>query len=320
MSRIGSVNPAFIKHRDDQCAESVGQMAKLRRFEQEFIAYGTVEWQPNGEVQYISTTKPEKIFQYKEEKQKKGSIFLPLQSLSNRSLMPAGMEEILPMAAKHALLSKMKKDCEATDCVEKLSPFFAQSPNDEAYLLLEQYRHQVDGYYDATKLEIFHGLVGMAYEAKILSLEKYLDFLKWESGVIHEMEDNPIHGNAFHRTMYGFAFFTGNRTDCFCDANREFLLQKYEEKRELGLLVGPILSKTYYFAQLNQMKEVRKSFSAEVQNSAKEYVDLVKKIKSLPGVIEINKLQEIKKQFADNAYALRAVRFFETIWNPCKSL
>ena len=116
-----------------------------------------------------------------------------------------------------------------------------------------------------------------------------MDFLKWESGVIHEMEDNPIHGNAFHRTMYGFAFFTGNRTDCFCDANREFLLQKYEEKRELGLLVGPILSKTYYFAQLNQMKEVRKSFSAEVQNSAKEYVDLVKKIKSLPGVIEINK-------------------------------
>ena len=79
---------------NDQCAESVGQMAKLRRFEQEFIAYGTVEWQPNGEVQYISTTKPEKIFQYKEEKQKKGSIFLPLQSLSNRSLMPIGLSSI----------------------------------------------------------------------------------------------------------------------------------------------------------------------------------------------------------------------------------
>ena len=68
------------------------------------------------------------------------------------------------------------------------------------------------------------------------------------------------------------------------------------------------------------MKEVRKSFSAELQRSAEEYVDLLKKIKSLPGVIEVSKLQEIKNQFADNDYALRTVRFFEAVWNPCKKV
>ncbi|MBO5139794.1 MAG: hypothetical protein J6B76_03970 [Peptococcaceae bacterium] len=303
------------EHRDMQCAGDVRKMAQLRRFEQEFPAYGTVQWENGKPLKYLATMQAEKLYRYRIEQEKLGKFFTPIDSFTKRTLVPAGMEENITQATKYVLLGQMKQNYCFSDFFEKMQPLFRTEPNDNAYPLLLEEQSRIDGYFDIRKLQLFEGLVMMAYQAKVLSRDHFHEFLKWSAWVRRQMDDNPVAGDKFKRTFYGYVYEQNGKKAVIVDAKYDVVAQKREIMMINDLTVGPILEKTYFFAQFTMIKQLREDFKAWLMIEIETYFDRFYSIKSLSGVISKESIERVKQAVQHSPKAIQAVQYYENIWN-----
>lgn len=306
------------QHRDIQCADDVRLMAKMRRFDQEFTAYGTVEWSHDQGVRYLATLNLGKLYSFIQTKKVNGSYFTPVISFSKRTPMPSGMEEILQLAAKHSLLSKMKNVYESVNYFEHMISVFQIQANNSAYDILEQYRKEIDGYFKERDLQIFCGMVRYAYEAKIISLNSLRRFLTWHGDACREIENMPVAGDKFKRTFYGFILYEDRLTaegQAVYDAEKTDVLSKYYKCIIKGKIVGPVMQRTFYFHQFNQLREIREEFEEWLTTDKDRILNLVNSMQQLPGVVEDSAFEAALQDCSDSRGAVDAINYYRNIIN-----
>lgn len=303
-------------HRDIKTAEGVRKMAEMRRFDQEFAAYGTLEYKPDGREMYHAGANEEQLLNNMERATYEGSFFTPLISLRERTPAPAGFDEILEQAAKYALLSKMKKVYGSSGYLEAIKPFYETPANDLAQPALEAYRRAIDGYFDERKNQLFLGGIQEAYKRKILTHESFNAFYEWYEDVTRQMEDIPVIGDAFARTFYGFVYVQAGSIRLFVDAKRSAAARVRAEKRRAGARVGAIMKKTCYFHTFAQIRDVKKQFGQWVTDACDaSYLALLQALDDTPGVIDKNDLANTAARFAGQAEASAAFGYYQALWN-----
>ena len=303
-------------HRDEQCAEDVAEMARLGRFDKEYIAYGCAEYQANGQIVYHAANEGAELEQYLYKKVFNGSYFTLFSQQSKRSSVPAGYDEVFKQAIKFSLLSEMKAAYIKMNFFSKMKVFFQMPANNLGFEYLKAYQEKIDGYFEPDMLQIFHGLLRKAYEGKIIQQESFAKLNNWYEKIINQMSDDQVAVDNLTRTFYGFVYWDGQKYDSFIDAKRLPVLEQYQLMIQKGYIAGSIVEKKYFFKQFSQMPAVRKQFRQwllALQN--KEYFGLLKEMKQIPGVIEKNELTAMAEDFAEYDAAKATLRYYQNIWN-----
>lgn len=306
------------QHRDIQCADDVRLMARLRRFDQEFTAYGTAEWRQDQGVRYLATSNLNKLYAYIQNQKINNSFFTPVISFSKRTPMPSGMEEVLQLVAKYSILSNLKSAYESVNFWDYMIPVFEKGGNDLAYDILEGYRKEIDGYFRDRELQIFSGLVRYAYEAKILSERSLTRFLNWHGDACREIENVPVAGDKFKRTFYGFIVFDDvdrSAMHIIFDAEKTEIYSKHYKMILDGKVVGPILQRTFFFHQFSQLQEIRAFFNEWLIEDCEKIFLLLNSIRKLPGVIDRSMLEVATEKCSESKDAIDAIHYYINIIN-----
>ena len=303
-------------HRDIKCASDVATMAELGRFEKEFIAYGTACQGQNGQIYYYASGNEERMYQYVNEQSVKGIYYTPVMSLVKRSLVPSGMEDDIVQAAKQCMLIEMKREYESVNYFDQMQPFFDTEANNNAYPILLEYREKIEGHFDDRELQLFLGMVRIAYEGKVLMEAHFQELLSWHQYIRKQMEDDPIVAENIERTLYGFVYYENDEPKVAYDAKEVCVLRQHNEKIIKGLTVGPIMHKTYWFPQFKMMQEVRTSFCDWLKTGEnEEYFSVLNEIRTASGVIDKKKLAEVGAIFTVSPMAYHAWKYYANIWN-----
>lgn len=310
------------ENRDMRCAADVGRMAELGRFDVQFDVYGSAVQEQDGRIYYRATGDEEKLYGYMQQKRLTEALyFTPITPLSKRSKVPAGMKEQLLQETKYALMKRMKQDYEVSGYFALMRPFFQIEANDGALAVLEAYQEQIDGHFDDGELQLFLGAAWMAYEAKVLTAAGYQRLRRWHDATRRQMADDPIVADNLERTFYGFVYqkADGGRA-CVLDAQRMTVVHQREAKLLQGCLAGPVMEKTYWFQQFDQLNAIRQSYREWLWNGQDgAYFQLLQAIKDSPGVIQRAQLQQVREKLANSAMASRAVAYYHALWNDAAS-
>lgn len=303
-------------HRDAQCAADVKQMEEFGRFPTEFKIFGTTSWDEKGKIYYYATEDEDKLYAYMQQKQFSGVYFTPISSYMHYTKVFSEKKEEFLYNTKYMLLKKMKQYYEP-EYFSLMQSFFEESPNNESDPILEQNREKIEGYFDDAALQIFQGLLELAYESKTIKQSGYNQFKEWHDNVRHQMEEEPIGDGIFERTFYGFAYYTNmGMVKTFIDARKQSVVHKRDTLLLNGMMVGSILQKKYYFKELSQinfMKEQYRQWLIAVQNE--QYFQSIRQIKSQPGVITRSDMERVKNSLVKNQEAYKAVCYYDVRWN-----
>lgn len=303
-------------HRDAQCAADVGKMEEFGRFPTEFQVYGTAYQEKNGEIYYRATEHEEKLYDYMQKKKHEGLYFTPIVSYRHYTKVFSEQKERMFYDTKYALIKQMKQQYE-NGYFTLMRPFFSEPANDASAEILEEYRYNIEGYFDDAALQNFHGLLELAYESKTIKQSGYNQFKEWHDNVRHQMEEEPIGDGIFERTFYGFAYYTNmGMVKTFIDARKQSVVHKRDTLLLNGMMVGSILQKKYYFKELSQinfMKEQYRQWLIAVQNE--QYFQSIRQIKSQPGVITRSDMERVKNSLVKNQEAYKAVCYYDIRWN-----
>ncbi len=303
-------------HRDAQCAADVGRMEEFGRFPTEFKVYGTASWEENGKIYYRATTDEEKLYDYIQQKKSQGIYFTPIVSHVRYLKVFAEMKEQTLYDTKYFLLQQMKQQYEGL-YFELMEPLFVTPPNNQSCPFLEQYRDCIDGYFDDAGLQIFRGLLEMAYDAKILKPETYTQFSIWHDQIRHQMADEAVAEDRYKRTFYGFKYKTKDGIEkLFADARRMTAVNKREILLLNGCLTGSILKKSYWFSNLEQINAIKnqyKQWLSEVQNET--YFHLLETLKKQKGVITQQQINELEKRMKAYPTAYHGFYHYAVRWN-----
>lgn len=315
--KVGDGMVESFENRDLQCANEVAEMARLGKFETEFLIYGTAVQENNGDIYYYATTNQRKLYHLIKDARRDERYFMPIVHQMERLKVPADRKEEQLAKNKYALIKKMKQAYETY--LPAMRAFFRTPANDAAYSLLKAFQDEVDGYFDDTKLQLFLGLVEMGLEGKVLSQEKYLLLKTWYDKVRHQMKDDPVYSDNITRIFYGFVYLDQNGSrHCVFDAQEMDVVEKHYDKIMQGYTTSPIFTKQYAFKQFNEMAVVRRDYSNWLMEAVTDaYMERVQHLKTLPGVIDAKRLAELATANEGNAYSYQATRYYLALWNKC---
>lgn len=315
MALLTMANRAML-HRDAQCAADVGKMEEFGRFPTEFQVYGTAYQEKNGEIYYRATEHEEKLYDYMQKKKHEGLYFTPIVSYRHYTKVFSEQKEQMFYDTKYALIKQMKQQYE-NGYFTLMQPFFSEPANDASAEILEEYRYNIDGYFDDAMLQIFQGLLELAYESKTIKQSGYNQLKEWHDNVRHQMGEEPIGDGIFERIFYGFAYYTNmGIVKTFIDARKQSVVHKRDTLLLNGMMVGSILQKKYYFKELSQIsfiKEQYRQWLIAVQNE--QYFQSIRQIKSQPGVITRSDMERVKNSLVKNQEAYKAVCYYDIRWN-----
>lgn len=306
------------ENRDLQCANEVAEMARLGKFDTEFLIFGSAVQQLDGKIYYYATTNQEKLYDCIKKARREERYFMPIVRYMRRLQVPADLKEEWTAKMKLMLIQRMKQQYD--DYLPQITPFFLTDSNDAAAGLIADYQEMIDGYFDDVKLQLFWGLVEMCYDRKILSRASYQQFKAWHDKVRHQMSDDPTVADNITRNFYGFVYLDDqeNRVAVF-DAQEVDVAQKQRDKLMQGYIVAPIVKKQYAFRQFSEMSKVRQAYREWlllVEND--EYLALVEDLYAMSGVIDEKALQAMADAVQEQEYAAFATAYFKALWNKRK--
>lgn len=308
------------ENRDLQCANEVAEMARLGKFETEFLIFGSAVQEADGNIYYYATTNREKLYRCIWKARREERYFMPVVCYMRRLQVPADLKDEWIARCKLELIQKMKLQYE--HFLPKLQPLLHTPPNDQARALLAACQERIDGYFDDIKLQLFWGLVEQSYEAKILCSSSYQTFYTWHENVRQQMSDDPVYSDNITRVFYGFVYETPNgQRRTVIDAQQVDAVEKWYEKNRQGYVVAPIIKKQYAFKQFSEMAPLRQAFQKWLLAAeSTTYLALVRQLKAMDGVIPAHSLQDISAVTAGNSYDEAAVAHFAGLWNYAKNV
>ncbi|WP_434510651.1 hypothetical protein [Desulfitobacterium sp. AusDCA] len=198
-----------------------------------------------------------------------------------------------------------------------MQPFFQTEANDNAYSLLVDYAEKIYGHFDDAELQLFNEALLIAFEAKVLTKTSYQQLKAWHDHTRHQMADDSVIEDNICRTFYGFVYEKKDGTrDCFFDAQEMTTVHHQQEMMLHGEFIGPIVQKSYWFRQFDQMSAIRRNYRKWLMDAENEiYLQQLKAIRSQQGVIDKDALCLVSKKLIDYSEAHAAIDYYDAIWN-----
>ena len=249
--------------RDLTCINSVSHMAEYGKYEEEFLVYGCTCLE-NGKLVYRISPKYEEIAQFVRQTVHKGIIASPIQSIMRRHTVLTGQHQQLLYETELELAQQLQKNYGRFffDAVEDCMNVKA---DDGARALFDSLRLQLNGIFSENALQIFEGLVDVAYQAKHLTDDAWQEIQVWLRKVKNQMEHDVVAKKPFVRTFYGFCYIDSRGTYQYkANAQENIVVEEQRKLKRQNLFVSPIFRKTYWYDYGVEPKALRNAFKQEL--------------------------------------------------------
>ncbi|WP_434512195.1 hypothetical protein [Desulfitobacterium sp. AusDCA] len=303
--------------RDAQCAIIFGQLSELGCFEEEFTCFGTT-YLERGIHKYFVSSEAENVYSFIKNSYIQGIYPTPVTKYHKRCQVPSGKRDDFRQEFKLQLAQQMRKMYSLT-YFEVLDRLARQPANNNAYPLLSKIQEQLEGCFDNDALQLFEGLIQMAFEAKVLDLRNYSLLQNWLRNEHKQMEDDLVIHDVFERTFYGFAY---QKEDGQIKYYYNALpLLTYEWRNNLicnNIFPASIFKKRYCFRRMMDFDQIKQTFQDElVERFDTDYFVLVKHIKAFPSMIKrVDFNREFKRiEEEGTREEIQALTYYGNLWN-----
>lgn len=303
--------------KDVSSAQMIRSLSELGCFEHENSAFGCA-YLDRGKVYYRLGSEWGRVNNFIKGCPLKGLYPTPMLEKTVRQATLSGTEEDAKLQVKLQVGRQLQSMYNKTyfDIMAKLSQC---APNDSSGELLEVYREEIDGFFDADQLQMFEGLMGMAYQAKLLTDDHLHSLQSWLSNVRMQMADDMIIKHGFNRTFYAYVQLDqqGN-VRRIINANEKSLMGQKQISERQGFLLSPVFSKTCWYVKAAELNQVRLAFQDSLNQLMDEhYLSRIKALRQLPPAIEPALYEQCLAQ-AENACSNEAVEAlvdYGRLWN-----
>ena len=249
--------------RDLTCIHSVSHMAEYGKYEEEFIVYGC-SYMEHGKIVYRISPQYDEIARFHKQAVQNNCYPSPIEIVKKRSIVQTGQHEQLLYETELALAQRLKQQysrpffdgiATCTQCVS----------TDDARALFDRLRFQMNGIFSADFLQLFEGLVDLAYRAKTLTNDGLQEIQQWIRKVKMQMEYDIVAKKPFVRTFYGICYIDSNgKYQYKTNAQEDIVLEEQRKLKQKQLAVTPIFQKTYWYDYGVEPKTIREQFKQEL--------------------------------------------------------
>ena len=303
--------------KDVSSAQMIKSLAELGCFEYEDTAYGCA-YRKDGKVLYRMGSDWQRIHDFIENSRLSGILPTAVAERTIRQAKVTGSEEAAKLRLKLELGQELKKQYNAVffDVLEELG----QTPNvDSAGDILEAYKEEIDGFFNAGQLQLFEGLLDMAYLAKTLTRDHFTALQSWLYATRMQMADDVLIKKQFHRT-FNVYIEINERGDVrqVNNANRKPLEEQKRTAERKGYLTSPVYAQTRWYEKAAELSRERAAFQEEVQRLMDaRYIGRLKALRALPAVIDkdyfAQKLALVEQSCTDQAVEM--LLDYGRLWN-----
>lgn len=307
----------FFQNHDEQVIREVGRMAELGYIDKEFSVYGCAYWQ-DGTRHYLTSRCLEKVLVSLEQQAVSGNMVTLPHMVQRISSVPLGEDARMIREVKRQTARELQQ-AYSEDYLAALAHLAGTPANDGAYELLESFKEEIDGYFDRDLLCLFDGLVDMTYSAKVLTEKHFTGFKTWLSDINHQLREESIVHDIFHKTFYTIAVvFPNGRVKIHTNAQRERILERRIKLIGEGALVTPIFAKTWGYNYEYNLLCARKDHDKLVPFLLDTgYMDKVRTLHALPTAIDITAYNDLAAHVlaVENALQADTLRYYGHLWH-----
>ena len=303
--------------RDEACASGASFLASLGAFGEDILMYGCA-YLEHGTVTYRISPKAEQIYQFQENSVLQQLYPTAVDSYVYRSSVPGGMREQMIHQVKLKLARQIQQ--QYPRCFFELLEPFCQTPaNNSSYPLLAEMADAFDGYFNDGQLMLLEGTMKLAYTAKVLDDNGYRQLQQWLQKTRQQMENDIVVRDKISRTMYGFCYQEGNgAVKSVINAQLGKVCERRVVLEQSGKSVGPLLQRTYWMKDFNDIASAREKFKLLLEQLENEqYFKLLADIKALPGVVDAQAFEQALAQIeaTGQTKAVADFKLYGQRWN-----
>lgn len=307
---------AYWGGRDLNCALDVNQMAELGKFPVDFNVYGCA-YIENGRLCYRVSSNKEKMYIYVNDAVYNNIYPTMVEYLMRSTCILSDQQEEIMEETKYLLVDRLRSQYKKLFSV--LQPFAEQKANNNSYVFLREMIETIDGNFDDGELQLLEGAMDFALRAKVLTKTGYQQLKDWVKSVRKQMIGDTVIQDTFGRTFYGFGYEQKKGVIKYCYNAQKAAV--YEQQQNLcieGKLVMPIYQRKYWFSNFNQLRDIKEQFLEELQQTqTMEYLQFLRQLKTLPGVISEESLQKGIEELINKGEndAVKALLYYKNQWN-----
>ena len=261
-----------------QVANDMRALAEIGFFNTEITVYGTVFYE-NGMLKYMVSEHLEKIEEFIQNPINFQLFPTPLSEYSIYASIP---EELLP-GVKYSVKKELAKQMHQQYPIgyfREVESFMDNISTDLAEYLIQQWRDEIEGRFDSTKIQLFNDLLEQGHMKKIISESFYNDCCKWSKCLLRDIEDEKKTRKRFKKIFYGFSYqLTNGAWAYYINARKDAVHKHREVYLNEGKVVSPIIGKEYYFSRDISPIKIREMFQDDIKELLNDsYLNLWKHI------------------------------------------
>ena len=246
--------------RDEICAQRIGLIAEMGSMEEEITVFGCC-YLEGGKVKYRVSSDKAEIYHFLLESSDMGLFPTPVHELTVRQLIPAGSKDEVLYQVKRKLAQNLQVLYPA-DYFAQMKPFAEQKAGNTAWPLLEQLREDMEGLFEADELQLYEMLLRQCCQKKLVDDKHKQQAWNWLEKNRNQMEDDIVIKEKNERTFYGILYLNADGTyGSKINLELERVMEEKISLEQKGVLVSPVLHKTFWYSESNQLAALRGKFT-----------------------------------------------------------
>ena len=284
--------------RDELLVNDVQKMAELGKFATEFVFYGCAFYE-NGEVWAAVSENRAEVSEFIYDTKNISKMPTQVKTLRYVTKVAGGMKEKIVQEQKRVLASQLLAEYPLKYFLILADVWANVQRKDDAYDLLLKQAYELDGVCDSDGLQLFQGLLELAYSKRLISEKHYQELWEWVLWEKRDLLQIPRKKDKYHQEFYGFAYILDEEIKVCIDGSKDNIYSKWEQLAQ-ATFISPIAKKMCWYNNNYGVKEAREDCLKYFHKLfSLEYMNRLRQLKAMKCEIDINRWEKCKKQIFD---------------------
>lgn len=294
-------NKDIYKSRDVTTTEMVAIMMDLKYFDEQFMYYGCA-YAKNGQIIYRIHDKVDRLYHFWRNSEDYNIYPTNITRFVRLLKVPSGKEREKAQLIEAEFVDKLKRTYPML-LFRALDDMGKTKNLNLSWSILDAWRERLEICYDTDQIELYHGAVQIAYDAKLLLKESYdvlIEWLKQRKELIDSCENVLCQDKKY---FYGIAYWDDDKMNIYSNAEEYIVSEHRYNLMTQGIPCSYIFGKYYWIdsePSLSNKKwrdRFEKDFSAAL---TQDNVHDLKALYSLPNAVNEEKYLNWQRKIENN--------------------
>lgn len=305
-------------NRDAETAIEVSRLMELKYFDTQFLYYG-VAYAEQGRVKYRLHDNAERMVRFVGQCAEKGLYPTEIRSRTTLKKAPSGHEQIVAEEARQEFVELLKQEY-PVEFYRGLTGLGETVADNTAEERLREEQKKLEYCYDPDKIQLFQGLVQMAFEQKVLQPGALQEFRTWSRKRLEVIRDCTNIFRNRKKTFYGYRYLENGVWHSYCNGDLITAEKRRYEAMVQGMVCTPMAAKDYWLDSCPDKKIPLWKAEAEAYFNTlmdEAYLACLLDLRNMHNHVDAEKLAElIHRMEQQNAHqAVRTLRYYQNCWN-----